>query len=160
MKSNAQFLEDLSRSDASVAEFAALLRSNGVRTFLPPGLHYPAGQMASDGRRVIYSDKGDMTIQARVEHKVRSLNFTSRDDYPFKTVFIDEKYKIDNQKKDDALLAYVIQNKSGTRIAVIYGWTKRYWQVERVFDPKQQRHCENYAVPLAHVRFCDPSDFI
>lgn len=97
-------------------------------------------------------DNGDMLLIGRVEHKVRDLKFTCREDYPYSTVIIDEAYKIDN--KPDKVLMYVIENVEGTHAAIVYGFTKSAWKVEEKYDQKRERMCKNYEVDKNIVRFC------
>jgi len=86
--------------------------------------------------------------------KVRlNLHFTCRDDYPYDTVIVDEVYKED-AKEDSHVLCYVIENAGRTHAAVVYGFTRKYWGVERRRDPIQGRDCDFYTVPKINVRFC------
>ena len=153
MKSDKQFLGDLSASRRAVNEFADKLRECGLQAWLPPERTRPDASVRDQ-----YADAGDLMLQGRVEHKVRTnLNFTSKEDYPYQTVFIDEAYKVD-AKADTPVLAYVIENATRTVAAVVYGWTRDHWQIEEVFDSKQGRCCRNYTVPLKYVRFCPPQE--
>lgn len=150
MKDDDLFLSDLAKSRRAVNEFAALLRSQGITAWLPPEQTRPDAST-----RRAYSDTGDLMIQFRVEHKWRpDLSFTCREDYPFKTVFIDEVYNFDQKAVNGPPLVYVIENAERTRAAVVAGYTKPYWKIERRFDSKQQRQCEWYAVDKSRVRFC------
>jgi hypothetical protein len=153
MKSDQQFLCDLSASRRAVNDFADKLRQTGMQVWLPPQRTRPDATV-----REQYADNGDLMVQGRVEHKVRTnLHFTSREDYPYPTVIVDEAYKVD-AKADTPVLAYIIENASRTVAAVVYGWTRKHWQVEEVYDPKQGRKCRNYTVPKQHVRFCEPQE--
>lgn len=97
-------------------------------------------------------DEGDMLFSGRIEHKVRAIDFTSRDDYPFSTVIVDEVEKVD--KKSDKVFMYVLENKTGTHAAVVYGFTQSAWKVEEKYDTQRERMCKNYEVDKSMVRFC------
>ena len=152
MKSRERFLRDLGSSRSAVNEFAALQKSRGVSVWLPPQSTTP-----NDAERWNHCDSGDLMVQMRVEHKVRGFQFTSRKDFPFKTVIVDECYKVD-AKQSDPVLAYIIENSDGSRVAVVYGYTRPHWSKERRFDPSQNRECDFYTVPLERVRFCNPDE--
>ena len=117
MKDDQQFIRDLSTSRIAVNEFASRLRDKGWQIWLPPESVRPDATVRRE-----YGDTGDIMVQGRVEHKVRTnLHFTCRDDYPYDTVIVDEVYKEDS-KADDPVLAYIIENASRTHAAVVYGW--------------------------------------
>lgn len=152
MQSREKFLNDLGASRSAVNEFAALHKSRGVSVWMPPQSTTP-----NEAERWNHCDSGDLMVQMRVEHKVRTFQFTGREDFPFKTVIVDECYKVD-EKQSDPVLAYIISNSDGSRVAVVYGWTRPHWSVDRRFDPKQNRECDFYTVPLERVRFCSPDE--
>lgn len=152
MKDRATFLQDLNDSRKAVNEFADKLCKRGIQAWLPPERTTP-----SDIERRQYSDDGDLMLQVRVEHKVRrNLEFTSRQDYPYDTVIVDEVYNFEQKAKGGPPLAYVIENAGRTHAAVIYyAYTRPHWKVEARYDAKQKRHCEFYVVDKQWVRFCE-----
>lgn len=153
MKDGTKFLGDLSASRHAVNRFAAMLRRLGVQAWMPPEDVRP-----DESVRREYADDGDLMIELRVEHKVRTnLEFTSRDDYPYQTVIVDEKYKED-AKRHRRPFVYVIENKHGTCAAVVHWSTRPHWTVEVRPDPKQNRQCEFYVVDKSRVRFCRPEE--
>jgi hypothetical protein len=148
MKSDSDFLASLSASRRDVNAFAEKMRSRGITVVLPEESTRPDAS-----QRMLYADRGDMTVEMRVEHKVRGIDFTCREDYPYETVIVDEKYKVD-LKAGIPLAMYVIENRSRTHAAVVYGWTKNRWTTESIYDAKQRRGCVNYVVHKSLVRFC------
>ena len=149
VKDSDRFLNDLRSSRVAVNEFVARVRSKGFFAWLPPERTRP-----DPADRKSYADSGDLMLQGRVEHKVRTnLRFTSRDDYPYQTVIVDEVYK-EQAKASDPVLLYVIENSDRTHAAVVYGWTRPRWQVESRPDPIQGRVCDFYTVDKSLVRFC------
>ncbi len=150
MKDDSRFLGDLNASRKAVNEFAGKVRSTGIQAWLPPERTRPDAAVRSE-----YADSGDLMVQGRVEHKVRTnLNFTCRDDYKYDTVIVDEVYKED-AKASEPVLAYVIENAKRTHAAIVYGWTRDHWAIERRNDPIQGRECDFYVVPKRLVRFID-----
>jgi hypothetical protein len=149
VKDSNSFLRDLSTSRVAVNEFARRMREKGLQVWLPPESVRPDASVRRE-----YADNGDLMVQGRVEHKVRTnLHFTCRDDYPYDTVIVDEVYKED-AKADSHVFCYVIENAARTHAAVVYGWTRKAWDVERRRDPIQGRDCDFYTVPKSMVRFC------
>lgn len=148
MDSDDDFLRDFDASNRAVNRFAARMRAKGVTLWLPPVSVRPSSDV-----RAQFSDDGDLLLQGRVEHKVRTINFTSRDDYPFPTVIVDEK-RIEDGKAGDPVLAYVIENQAGTHAAIVYGWTKPKWQTIQRFDRLRDRERTFYVVAKSLVRFC------
>jgi hypothetical protein len=152
VKQVADFVADFRASISAVERFAYTLRRLNVSVWMPPSDLGP-----DHGTRMEYADSGDLMIQLRAEHKVRNLNFTSREDFPFPTIIIDEKYKVD-AKASLPLFAYFIQSANSNCVAVIYGHTKHRWTTQESWDPKQSRTCTYYVVPIQFVRFCKPEE--
>jgi hypothetical protein len=149
VKDGNSFIRDLGESRIAVNDFAARCRERGVMVWLPPERTRPDESVRSQ-----YADDGDLMVQGRVEHKVRTnLTFTCRADYPYATVIVDEVYKED-EKSGDPPLMYVIEDKTRTHAAIVYGWTRKHWQKETKHDPIQNRECVFYTVDKRHVRFC------
>lgn len=151
MKSDTAFLRDLSASRSRVAEFAQQMCDVGLYAEVPPQQTRPDSSV-----RMRYGDSGDIMLCGRVEHKVRNLMFCNCDSFPYPTVIVDEKYKVD--RATDAPLAYVIENRDGSCAAVVYGYTRPYWKLERRWDPQQERECDFYVIDKKHVRFCKPAE--
>lgn len=153
MKSSEAFLRDLSTSRQRVNSFAAAHASRGVSIWLPPEVVRP-----EEAERFDFSDDGDLMVSLRVEHKVRGFDFTCRDDFPYATVIVDERYKEDRKASERPLGVLVVESADGQCAAVVYGWTRPHWTIERRFDAAQQRECEFYAVEKNRVRFCRPEE--
>jgi hypothetical protein len=153
VKPDADFLADFLKSTRAVDRFAAAIRRANVSVWLPPTEIRP--DVAS---RMEYADGGDLMLQLRAEHKVRNLAFTGRADFPFPTLIIDEKYKVDAKAKQSPLFAYFIESRDGQCVACVYGHTKPRWLIQDTYDKKQGRTCTNYVVPIEYVRFCKPEE--
>lgn len=148
MKSDENFLRDLAKSCSDVDHFAERLKDRGVDIVVLSAETRPD---ASQRRK--YADKGDLAVTIRIEHKVRQLDFTTRSDFPYETVIVDEAYKV-REKSLIPLMMYVLENRSRTHAAVVYGWTQDKWGIEKIYDRHQGRTCENYVVHKSLVRFC------
>jgi hypothetical protein len=153
MKPDQIFFKDLSASRTRVTQRVAELCAIGLHAEMPPHEDRPHSDV-----RMEYADSGDMWVCGRVEHKIRELHFTNRADFPYPTVIIDEQYKIDD--KSDLPLAYVIENKQGTCAAVIYGWQRDLWRLERKWDRRAGRYGTFYTIDKRYVRFCKPQDAV
>ena len=152
MKSDELFLKELQESHGAVNKFAWKCRSDGIQTWVSP-----QRTRSSSRERMEFGDGGDMVVVGRVEHKHRKkLQFTSSEDYPYRTVFVCEVYREDGQLQDEPL-AYVIENEPGTHAAVVYGWTRDKWERETVYDKKANKKIDVYSVDKKFVRFCDLS---
>lgn len=97
-------------------------------------------------------DDGDMRISIPIQCKRRSLDFTSREDYPFSTIIVDQENKlrsplIEDREYDllgmaDRLLwvrpfyAYWIGSRDMEHAAIILPTSKPYWRLEQQADRK------------------------
>lgn len=148
MKSDENFLRDLSKSRQAVNNFALIQQSKGVQIWLPPEQTRP-----DSSQRMEYADSGDMILQMRIEHKSISLEFTSREDFPNPSIIVDEKYKYDSKSKTPVLM-YVLQSANKTHAAIVYGFTRDKWTTKDIFDRKQNRNCTMYMCDKKYIRFC------
>lgn len=151
MKPSPEFFTDLGASRTRVAQRVEELCAMGLYAETHPHEDRPHSSVRMD-----YADNGDLWLCARVEHKIRELHFTGRDDYPYRTIIVDEQYKVD--RRTDAVLAYIIENKPGTCAAVVYGWQRDLWKLERIWDNRANRYGMFYTIDKAHVRFCKPQE--
>lgn len=152
MKDDATFLSNLAVSEEAVRALASSLHGEGVGVFVPPVEVRPSAD-----QRMAFADKGDLILSGlRVEVKHRSFNFKDRDSYPHKTVFIDEKYKFD-AKADIPLLCYVNLSHDMKCAAVVYGFTRHRWTLDRRPSKEEGRLIVNYQVDKRWVHFCPPN---
>jgi hypothetical protein len=142
MMTDQEYVNHFKESRERVNRFAHIALKSKVNVMLMP-------QPPLDVRE---PDQGDLCVLGRIEHKVRDLNFTSRDDFPYQSLIIDEVKKV-NEKKDKVLM-YVLENRTGTHAAVVYGFTQSAWKIKDTYDHKRSRNCANYQVDKSLVRFC------
>lgn len=152
MDSDEAFLRDKAISRRKENDWAVKIRERGFRVWLPPERIRPDSTVRAD-----YSDDGDLMMQGRIEHKVRDLMFTCREDYPYPTIIVDE-CRIEDAKSSDPVIAYVIENRDGTCAAVVYGWTRSRWERISRWDQHRNRQRDFYVVDKSLVRFCHPSE--
>ena len=147
MKTDTEFLADLESSRSNVWRFASIQKAAGVNLVINPAVTRPDSSVRSD-----YGDDGDMELRVRVEHKVRGIDFTSREDFPYETLIVAEVYSVERQKSKP--FAYVIESKCGRYAAVVHSRSMPKWTKVRRWDAAQGRECEFYEAPLDKVRFC------
>lgn len=147
-KSDAAFLEAFEESQKYVEIVAEWLRGKGYDAQVKPSEVRP-----SFDQRMQYQDSGDIEIRKRVEVKHRNIPFTSRYDFPYSTVFVDEVYKIDRVPSKKQLAAYIILNKDATHAAIVDPATSEMWVVEEKFDPTHGEVRPTFACPVSLVQF-------
>ena len=143
-----RFVDHLDASHAGVWTVANWLNSRGNTVIVPP-----TTVAKSYEDRLNHVDGGDLFIQQRIEVKVRNLDFTSRDDFPYKDgMLVCAKHSYDNASPKP--YAYVYLNKAMTHVALIMATTSKHWTVK---DVKDSRYVESnqltYECPLEWVIF-------
>jgi hypothetical protein len=108
---------------------------------IKPTMRRPDFQSRND-----FADSGDIEIRQRVEVKQRFLQFTSLEDYPYSTVIVDEKYKIDRIPKGQ-LWGYVVVNQDCTYACLIKTNTHDKWKIKEMFDRKDGQYRSFYVCP-------------
>lgn len=103
--------------------------------------------------RGAHSDAGDLFLCQPIEVKHRQkLDFTSKEDYPYKTVIIDDKKTHDS--KDPKPYCYVIVNKDKTHAALVMMDSKEYWFYEEYESTYYQDNKKLiYYVDVKYVNF-------
>lgn len=148
------FVADLQASDRIVLRVAQWLRQRGNTVAIPPVRVRPhVDQMSA------YADDGDLYLVKidpcrvvtleRVEVKGRSLNVTTRTDYPYGTVIVDVAHAWD--KADPKPVAYIIVNHAETHCAVVRQATAEAWVRTERFDAAKNRSF--YECPATRVSF-------
>jgi len=147
VKSDDEFKAALQESQPAVQVAYRWLLSKGYSATVPPTVERPDFET-----RMSYQDKGDIILHKdgkdlRVEVKGRDLHFTSAEDFPYPTIFIDEDYKVDDPKKPiETLSAYIILNADLTYAAIIRAATRDRWTLEEHWDPTNQDYRTNYVI--------------
>jgi hypothetical protein len=150
LKSSTDFVRDFENSHKSVFLVARWLRAAGymVKVNVPT-------LRADESQRFNHTDTCDIELIQGVEVKQRGIHFTCVNDYPYQSIFVDEKYKVDERIKQTK--AYVVVNKLGTHAAIITTDTRPRWVEVTKPDKYQQRTCTWYACQKADARFFDVS---
>lgn len=101
-----------------------------------------------------YSDKGDIQIfkgnelRFTLEVKSRKLNFTSKYDYPHSNVIIENVGQFNSKKHKVA--AYIIISQFTEGKFAIPMSSKKYWIINKVYDPEKQVIIDKYLVHKIH----------
>lgn len=148
MKSDNEFIESLKGSEEYVNMVAEWLRTHGCKVEVPSVQVRPSFE-----ERHKYIDTGDIKITLRIEVKHRSFDFTSKQDYPYDTVMIDETFKIDRINRGE-LWGYVIVNQSATHLCFVMAHTRKNWKIISKHDSKDAgRLCNSYVCPVELCKF-------
>ena len=152
MKTDSEFTQALKGSERAVRVVASWFRSLGRE------VRVPSLKIRPDFKdRLEYVDSGDLFIlkeegEKRVEIKHRNLAFKSAKDYPYSTVFVDEKHKVDRLPLKD-LAGYITINKDFSSVCCIQSGSKKHWKTKRKFDKKDDQVCEFYECPVEYCQF-------
>lgn len=147
MKTNREFLSALDRSRTAVWVAAQWLLRQGYDAQIRPALERPTFEDRNE-----FADNGDIEIKQRVEVKHRFLSFTNEDSYPYDTVIVDEKYKIDRINSAE-LYQYIILNEEMTHCCVVYGITRSQWVERKKYDKKDRQTRTFYECPVSLCSF-------
>lgn len=136
------FVDDLAKSQESVSVVSKWLVSLGYPVVVRPTFVRPSAEDAMD-----FSDCGDLEIIQRVEVKRRHIAFTSKDDFPYKTVFVDVCHAFD--KAHPKPFAYVILNEQMTYAFIVdVKSTKKLWSRVATMDTGKHRERTFYQCPI------------
>ena len=154
MKTDHHFLNNLEHSHYVASIVAARMREWGYQVkqkpYIPPDVE--RAYREKTGQRSDWHDGGDLEIKQRMEVKQRLFHFECAYDYPYDTVYVDEKYKLDRIPSAH-LWGNVITNLSISHVCLILAHTRRFWVVEKKWDNKDGRLCDFYACPKEHGVF-------
>lgn len=146
---DARFKVAVQNSRREVLVVERHLRAKGYLTELAP-------QRIRDdfAERAAYGDDADLFIltdkgRIGVEVKGRTLAFTSADDFPYPTLFVDRVSKVEKS----TVQFYVSLNKSHTYMAVILASTKASWVKRDTFDHVKKHELTVYECPKELIRF-------
>lgn len=148
MKTDVQFLESLRGSQVFVSAVASWMARHGCDVMIRPLVERP-----EFGLRNEFADSGDLEIRQRVEVKHRDLDFTSVEDYPYGSVIVDERYKVERIPRG-RLWGYVIMSRGGTHVCCVRSDTRSQWLVESMYDKKDKQRREFYVCPKELCLFC------
>jgi hypothetical protein len=142
------FREDLRASRVSVEIVARWLSDRGYPVIVRPVFERPSFEEMHD-----YSDDGDLEILQRIEVKQRTFDFTSKDNFPYPTLFVDNCHSYDNARPKP--FAYVLLNKAMTHAFIVECRTFKHWKAIEVFDRKKKRMRKVYECPIGHATFVE-----
>ena len=147
MKTDQEFLNALIESQSHVAAVASWMARQNFNVMISPAICRPDFK-----DRFEFIDQGDIIVSSRIEVKKRSIDFTCRDDYPFPTVIVDEKFKVDRIPPPQ-LNGYVILNNRGTHACLISVKTRKHWRPIIRRDSKDKQRRTFYECPKGRCAF-------
>jgi hypothetical protein len=141
------FIADLRESKSSVEIAARWLSSQGYPVVIRPTFERPESSKMAE-----FADDGDLEIMQRVEVKRRvSLTFSSKADFPYKTLIVDACHCYDNARPKP--YAYIILNREMSAAFIVdVKASKKHWQKVTKQDRFKKRERSFYEVPMEFVR--------
>jgi hypothetical protein len=125
-----KFLEHLDNSSDAVFICAKYFYKKGIPVEIQPMTKADKHEDWKD-----HKDNGDLFIRQRIEVKNVSVDFTCAADWKYKDQFIVcAKHSWD--KAHPKPYAYMIVNKSKSHMAIVYGKTKKYWDINYRTDSR------------------------
>lgn len=142
-------LENVRKSKNGVSRVAEWFNTKGYAVTLPPA---PVTDSPYKDR-MKFVDSGDLFIHQRIEVKVRDLEFTSPQDYPFKDgVYVCAQHSFDNAVPKP--YAYILLNKSMTHAAIVMASSRSTWDIREVRDSRYRDFVQpTFVCPLSEVHF-------
>ena len=147
------FTKELEDSHRFVLMAAEWLKEIGYKV-----LRVPEPVLRPDVKdRFDFADCGDILMDVHnktwvVEVKRRKYSYTSKEDYPFESVWIDSVYKI-KRGWTCPLFGYVIYNIDGSVGIYVSGISNSLWKIERHLDRRVDKYFEIYTIPKEFVYF-------
>ena len=140
MKTDDQFIQDFNASHYYVNKVANWFQSRGIRARL-----FSHRLRPDVSKRELYRDDGDIEVTLRVGVKHRTnINFTTIEDYPFPTIFVDSVSSMDSNKSD--LYGMTICSQDGKYMIIIPKSTMPQWKKTTVMDKRSNQECTFYEV--------------
>ena len=141
------FVSDLKESKKAVSRAAEWLNTLGYPVVVRPTFVRPSAEKMSE-----YSDDGDLEIIQRIEVKRRlNIPFTSKEDFPYKTIIVDVCHTYDNARPKP--YAYIIFNGEMDCCFVIDCKTHGEWIRSEKWDKAKGRSRNFYECPVALTKF-------
>lgn len=145
--SDAAFLNRLRDSKQYATLAAHILSGMGYPVTIRPVFERPDVRQRAD-----YADHGDLEIIQVVEVKHRQeLHFTSREDYPFKTIIVDMASSYDAKRPKPVM--YMIFNSEATHYALVMCRTFKQWRKRSKLNSLNNVTSDYYECPINLVEF-------
>lgn len=127
-----------------VAEY--LNREKNCSVLIPPMRLAPDPDFADD-----YKDNGDIIVNGKhiIEVKGRKLDFTDRDDFPWRELIVANVESADRYNA----FAYFIVNRKLSCAAIIKTSTKKFWIKKIVYEEEKETFEEKYLCNKDLVEF-------
>lgn len=140
------FVDDLLFSQEAVWIMAKWFSNRGFDACIPATKIRP-----DPSQRREFSDSGDLFIwqgnkEYKIEVKRRKIEFSSKNDFPYKTIIVNRTYLWDDA--DVKPYAHVILNQSGTAFFQVSSDTADRWTKTIRDNKKANRPMEFYECPI------------
>lgn len=102
-------------------------------------------------------DNGDIYISKnggpshRIDVKHVGVDFTCKDDFPFKFMFVADIRSI--KRANPFPLAYMVLSKNANGLGIVWGKTKSLWEPHEVFASNTQKMITVMRCPVEYVDF-------
>ena len=128
-----RYRKHIAASTSIVERVAKHLTSKGYTVQIPP-THIAQHQH----QRINMVDEGDLFVLQRMEVKGKSIHFTCREDYPYDSVIICNKFSFDKHKGMPPAYYFIVA-ADGVSVAVIdVKRTKPLWWAEKRRDRRYE----------------------
>lgn len=147
------FLSDFIRSNNVTNSIVDMLVAEDI-----PVEKDPTIIRESEDDRELFSDGGvDLrSCGYNLQVKWRSINFSSKKDFPYRTIFVDAEDQQDRIKK--RIDFWVLTNNDYTSAIVVPKETRPHWNTANTYDPTRRRNRNFLECSLKHT--LDMLDFI
>ena len=151
-----RFLKRLDGSRPAMFRVAEWLHKKGYDVGIPAIRYSKFEDKIED-----FVDSGDVFAKKdnkkyRFEIKHSGYEFTSAEDWKFKTMLVSNKAAV--ERENGKAEAFVIVSKSMTHLAIIWRQTRKHWFPDRKFATNTQKWEDFYSVKKEYVDFRNMSD--
>jgi len=149
---DATFVDDLKASVPDVERVAQWVRERYKceATVFPLTIRREASDMAAcsdDGDFDAHIGGLDYRVDAK-RWKKQKKDFTCREDFPYRKIFVVECHQWDKLKTK--AMTYIIMNKKATRAVIVRGSSRWSWDAIDYYDEEKERWRRGYLCPLDH----------
>lgn len=149
-KNDELFKKELTEGFAWQRLPALYFELHGFKTHIP---EFDWRESIADSVR--YKDSYDVLVEGRfkIEVKSRNYNFTSPDDFPFDSIFVENVSGY--EQRDNPPFAYVNISKPTGAMLFVGGNKNSTWKIESAFDRTRKIKDEWYTAPRSKLRTMD-----
>ena len=144
------FVKDVDRAFEHERSMARRLRKTmGPRAAIKVGVQKKRDHARNHHK---FTDDGDLRIKGyRVEVKERKVNFTSKDDFPYPTAFVDTANSIKKGEKKPVVFFNESEKNPGAIFSIIVPTSQQHWVKKRKWCADRGRHKILWECPKEHL---------